>query len=324
MDILFFITITGIAALLTRLLLRHLKNFDVPNERSSHTQLTPRGGGIAIMLAFLLALIFSAQLPVDTRSFSGYLLAAFLIAAISLYDDFKRLSFKIKLAGFLLAMLLAIGSGNVIAPGLGWWLLTLLWMMGLTNACNFMDGLDGLVASTAVIAALFLAGIAFIQGSHSVYWMALSLAAATAGFLFYNWSPAKIFMGDVGSTFIGFTFAVLAVANYNEAQISYLVLPLLFFHFIYDTAFTFFRRLLKGENVFTAHRSHLYQLLNRSGFSHQRVTLIYAAMALAQGVIALWMVNHPAVAPLLVGLPLLLFYVFYAVWVLHRANHLLK
>jgi UDP-GlcNAc:undecaprenyl-phosphate GlcNAc-1-phosphate transferase len=165
--------------------------------------------------------------------------------------------------------------------------------LGLTNAYNFIDGLDGLAASTAVIAAGFFAYITFQQGSHFIYLASLTLAAASLGFLIFNWSPAKIFMGDVGSTFLGLVFAVMAViaARYDHSHTSLFVVPLLLFHFIFDTVFTFFRRLLAGEHVFTAHRSHLYQLLNRIGYSHKRVASIYSAMAVCQGVTAVWMVK---------------------------------
>jgi UDP-GlcNAc:undecaprenyl-phosphate/decaprenyl-phosphate GlcNAc-1-phosphate transferase len=334
---LFFSAIAGVSALATKLLVRHLNNYDVPNDRSSHTRITPRGGGLAIVVAYLLGIamiqLIGDKTPIDTPHFSGFLAGAFLIAIVSLVDDFRGVSFKIKLAGFVLAILVAMFSGIVIdlihLPVLGemqwgWWAypLTLLWIMGLTNAYNFMDGLDGLAASTATIAALFMAIISFGQGSHFIYLASLALAGASLGFLRYNWSPARIFMGDVGSTFLGFSFAVMAVlaARYDHGHTSLLVMPLLLFHFIFDTGFTFLRRLQKGEHVFTAHRSHLYQLLNRLGYTHKKVALIYAAMASSQGLAALWMVTLPAERQLFVYLPFLFFYLFFAAWVLHRAK----
>jgi len=168
---------------------------------------------------------------------------------------------------------------------LGWWAypLTLLWAFGLTNAYNFIDGLDGLAAGTAVIAAAFLAYISFQQGSHFIYLASLTLAAAALGFLIFNLPVAKIFMGDVGSTFLGLVFAVMAViaARYDHSHTSLFVVPLLLLHFIFDTTFTFLRRLFAGEQVFMAHRTHLYQLLNRMGLSHGKVTAIYLALAAA-------------------------------------------
>lgn len=325
------------SALATLLLARHLNNYDVPNQRSSHTRITPRGGGIAIVAAFLLGIslihLIGDKTPIYTPYFLGFLAASFLIAVLALYDDFRRVSFRIKLAGYLLAILAAMLSGIVIdmihmpwlgLVQLGWWAypLTLLWMLGLTNSYNFMDGLDGLAAGTALIVAVFMAFISYRQGSHFIYLASLTLAAASLGFLTFNWSPARIFMGDVGSTFLGFTFAVMAViaARYDHAHTSLFVMPLLLFHFIFDTLFTFLRRLLAGEPVFTAHRSHLYQLLNRLGHTHKKVALIYAAMAISQGVAAIWMVNIPGADRLIIFLPFLLVYLIYAAWLLARAK----
>jgi len=160
--------------------------------------------------------------------------------------------------------------------------------------------------------------------------LALAICAASCGFLLFNWPPAKIFMGDIGSTFLGFAFAVLALlladTTNNLSPAMLFVIPLLLLHFIFDTVFTFSRRLLARENVFQAHRSHLYQLLNRCGFSHRRVSLIYAGMATAQGLGALWMSSAPSVGAgdtscrIWIIVPFLLGHAAYAVWVVRRAR----
>ena len=131
-------------------------------------------------------------------------------------------------------------------------------------------------------------------------------------------------MGDVGSTFIGFSFAAMAViaAADETASIDIFVIPMLLFHFIFDTAFTFVRRLLARENVFEGHRTHIYQLLNRMGCSHSRVALIYALAAVVQGVAAVWMVENLGEERLYVFLPFLIFYFIAAVQVLSRARRL--
>ena len=337
LHLLFASAIAGVAAASTAFLLRHLNNDDVPNERSSHTRSTPRGGGIAIVLAFLLGIsliqFLGDKTPIYSAYFLGFLAASSVIAAFSLYDDFRRVSFGVKLCGYALAILVAMGSGIVIDEThfpltgtlqWGWWAypLTLLWIMGLTNTYNFMDGLDGLASSTAAIAAGFMAYISYGQGSHFIYLTSLTLAAASLGFLRYNWQPARIFMGDVGSTFLGFNFAVMAViaARYDHSHTSLFVVPLLLFHFIFDTGFTFIRRLLSGAQVCSAHRSHLYQLLNRLGYTHKKVALIYAAMALVQGLAAIWMVQIPGSDRLYFFVPFLFLYLCYAKWVLYRAR----
>ena len=334
---LFAVAIFGVSVIVTILLIRYLKIFDVPNERSSHTRITPRGGGIAIVSAFLAGILLihlmGDKTPIYTLYFLGFFAAASVIAALSLYDDFRHVSFRVKLGGQVIAIIVAMLSGIVIdvtyLPSLGevrwgWWAypLTLLWIMGLTNAYNFIDGLDGIAASTAVIAAAFLSFISFQQGSHFIYLTALTLAAASLGFLIFNWSPARIFMGDIGSTFLGFTFAVMAIiaARYDHSHTSLFVVPLLLFHFIFDTAFTFLRRLLRGENVFQAHRAHLYQLLNRLGYSHGKVALLYSAMAFSQGLAAVWMVNNLGEKRPLMYIPFLVLQLVYARWVIGKAK----
>lgn len=335
--ILFGVAIFGVSALGTFFLLRNLKAIDVPNERSSHSTDTPRGGGIAIVTAFLVGILLIHLLgdktPIYTLYFLGFLLSSLMIAVLSLYDDFKPVSFKVKLGGHLTAIVVVMVAGIVIdlvhLPVIGevrfgaWaYPLTFLWILGLTNAYNFIDGLDGLAAGSAIIAALFLAYISFRQGSHFIYLASLTLAAATLGFLLFNWPPARIFMGDVGSTFLGFAFAVMAViaARYDHSHTSLFVVPLLLFHVIFDTALTFSRRLWAGENVFTAHRSHLYQLLYRIGYSHQRVMLIYSTLAVVQGATAVWIVENMGPERVYAFLPFLVFYLGCARWLITRAR----
>ena len=339
--IVFAVVIGVISAFTTWLVLRHLTIYDIPNERSSHTQITPKGGGIAIVVAFLAGIllihIIGDKAPIYTRYFLGFFAGSFLIAGLAIIDDLRTVSFAIKLGGYILAILVAMWAGIVIDVinlpifgevhcGWGAYPLTLLWVLGLTNSYNFMDGLDGLAAGTAVIAALFLSLISFQQGSDFIYLASLILAFAAAGFLVFNWSPAKIFMGDIGSTFLGFTFATMAViaARYDQSHTSLFVVPLLLFHFIFDTLFTFCRRLLAGEHVFLAHRSHLYQLLNRLGYSHKQVALFYSAMAICQGVAAVWMTKIPGPNRVIIYLPFLLLYLVCAVWLTAKAKRVIE
>lgn len=335
--ILFGAVIAALSAGGTFLLIRYLNVYDIPNERSSHTKATPRGGGIAIAVAFMVGIalihLIGDRTPIYTLYFKGFLFSSLVIATLSLYDDFKTVSFKIKLGGQIVAIAAALLAGVLIdlvhLPVIGelyfgaWaYPLTFIWILGLTNAYNFIDGLDGLAASTAVIAASFLAYISYIQGSHFIYLTSLTLAAASAGFLIFNWSPAKIFMGDVGSTFLGFTFAVMAViaARYDHSHTSLFVVPMLLFHFIFDTAFTFLRRLLAGEHVFTAHRTHLYQLLNRMGYSHKQVANLYCFLATCQGVVAIWMVKILGTERTYVFVPFLMVYFMCAKWIIAKAK----
>jgi len=324
----------GLSAGLTRLLSVHLTILDVPNARSSHAVATPRGGGLAIVAAFAggIALAWAGGFGALFRGgeFLVFCAAALSIAAVSLYDDFCTLPAKVRLLAQSAAAMLAMYGGMVVEhlPLLGGfdlgvlaYPLTLLWMVGLVNAYNFIDGLDGFAAATAVIAAAFLAFIAALAGNEQVLWMAMLLSAASGGFLLFNWQPARIFMGDVGSTFIGFCFAAMAViaARAGAGHIDIFVVPLLLFHFLFDAVFTFLRRLVAGENVFSAHRSHLYQLLNRMGWSHRRAATAYAAAAVLQGIAAIWMVKNPAEERLIVFLPFVIAYLLVAWQVVRRA-----
>ena len=329
--------IACLSASLTALLIRHLRLIDVPNARSSHLRATPRGGGIAIVCAFLAGIslihLIGEVTPIGARYFLGFLVSAAIVAGLSILDDFRDIAPRIKLGVQLAAMAIALMSGLVIdelhlqglgVVEMGWWgiPLSLLWILGLTNAFNFMDGLDGLAASNAAIASAFFAVISHQQGSLFIYLASLVLCAACLGFLAFNLPPARIFMGDVGSTFLGFTLAVMAIiaARYDRSHTSLFVVPLLLFHFIFDTAFSFLRRLLRGEPVLRAHRTHLYQLLNQLGFSHGRVTLAYCAMAVFQGGAAIWMVNIGGDSRVWIFLPILALHCAYAGWIVSASK----
>jgi UDP-GlcNAc:undecaprenyl-phosphate GlcNAc-1-phosphate transferase len=164
--------------------------------------------------------------------------------------------------------------------------------------------------------------ISYYEGSSFVYITGYTIIAGSVGFLVYNAPPAKIFMGDVGSAFLGFVFATLAIiaARYDESHTSFLVMPMLLFHFLFDTLFTFVRRVISGKNPLKAHRSHLYQIRVRSGNTHLEVTLMLACMAFLQGLGAMWMVNIPGNERLFVFIPFLVLQVVYARLTLKRAR----
>ncbi|MBP9714459.1 MAG: glycosyltransferase family 4 protein [Sterolibacterium sp.] len=291
--------------LVTGLVLRHLRIIDIPNARSSHSTPTPRGGGLGIVAGFFLSLLLitlhfqgapELTAPLYTLPYLSFLAALLLIGGISLFDDITAHGFASKLLVQLLAILLIMANGIVISPlpTLIAWPITLLWVLGLTNAYNFMDGLDGMAGSTAAIVAGFFALICAQHHLPLPALLSLAISTAACGFLCFNWPPARIFMGDIGSTFLGFAFATLAVLAAQAQPLMMAVMPLLLLHFLFDTIYTFTRRLLTGERVTQAHRSHFYQLLNRSGYRHRTVSLIYASLATAQGLAALWLVQSPA------------------------------
>jgi len=280
---------------------------DIPNERSSHTRPTPRGGGLAIVAVTAgLALLANAALGLGSWTQLLPIVAAWLlVAAVSLADDLRSLPNRVRFAAHVIAaavVILTVGYWDRIAlpvigeVTLGWvgLPLTLLWLVGLTNAYNFMDGIDGIAGSQAVAAGITWGLTGPIIGSASNALIGLVLAGASAGFLAYNWPPARIFMGDVGSAFIGLVLATLAVAGHARDARLALVGLLAVWPFVFDAAFTFLRRAVRRENVFAPHRSHLYQRLVILGHSHRNVTLLYTALAALGSLLAVaWLCETP-------------------------------
>jgi UDP-N-acetylmuramyl pentapeptide phosphotransferase/UDP-N-acetylglucosamine-1-phosphate transferase len=273
--------------------------YDISNERSSHQGKTPRGGGAVIVVLTLTGLFVSALL--DASPFpaylAGYLCSALCIAVISLVDDLRPLPSVLRLAGHVAMALVSVYFSGypteieftaqfVLPIGYFGILLAVIWIVGVTNIYNFMDGIDGIAGAQAVIAAVGWILIGRHIGSELVQGAGLLLAASSLGFLLHNWSPAKIFMGDVGSAFLGFSFAQLPFLAIHSRTIdhsfSLLVLcgALLLWPFLLDGATTIVRRALKGENVLKAHRSHAYQRLIIAGKKHGPVATLYAWLAL--------------------------------------------
>jgi Fuc2NAc and GlcNAc transferase len=265
-----------------------IRLLDVPNERSSHVQPTPRGGGLAIVAAVLGGTAVYATWSGTWAALGPYVAGGSSIAAISFLDDLRGVAWSVRLLAHTLSALLAVvaytgwsGAALPLAaptPAIGT-AVSLLWIVGLTNAYNFMDGIDGIAASQAVVAGGGWLCIGLLLGRPEVAVTGALVAGASAGFLYHNWPPARIFMGDVGAAFLGYTFAVLPLLAGAADPRVLLAGLLLVALFIFDTLFTFVRRLLAGEAVLRAHRSHLYQRLTRSGATHGAVTLGYAAAA---------------------------------------------
>jgi UDP-N-acetylmuramyl pentapeptide phosphotransferase/UDP-N-acetylglucosamine-1-phosphate transferase len=295
---------------------------DSPNPRSSHTVPIPRGGGWAIVvptLALLLAwpLIDRAAPP---RVPLGLAAGSALIALVSWRDDLRSVGTSTRLLAHTLAVFAAVAAlgywrvvrlpfGGEADLGLAGLLLTFIWIVGLTNAFNFMDGIDGLAGGQAALAGAAWGIIGGIVGQPLVAALGVMIAAASVGFLRLNWPPARIFMGDVGSTFLGYTCAVLPLLATAPAAARPSGLPpwtglLLVWPFVFDSLFTFLRRLRSGENVFAAHRSHLYQRLITSGLSHRSVTTLYLVLGGTGALAAVLRASrHPAAPVALAGVP---------------------
>jgi UDP-GlcNAc:undecaprenyl-phosphate GlcNAc-1-phosphate transferase len=277
---------------------------DLPDARKAHTRVTPKSGGVGIVAAFLLGVLLLYQYGQVSRlsegRFLGIIGAAVMMALVSFIDDLFDVSFVIKLAAQFISASVAVAAGLRVhlfaLPYFGpvdvGWLgipLTFAFILFVTNAMNFIDGLNGLAAGVTFWACVFLAGIAAVYHGFFVYTAALLLAGGVLGFLPFNFPNAKIFMGDVGSQFCGFMLALfgIAAARYGAAPLSFLLVPLLLSGVLFDVAFTLVRRLLAGQNIARAHRGHLYQVAARAGVPAWLVAVIHWAFVVAGGLTAI-------------------------------------
>ncbi len=259
---------------------------DVPNERSSHVVTTPRGGGLAIVWVFCGASLLLAGTGVLPWGWLALVLpASALVALIGWIDDVRQLSAKIRLlvqvfSAFLSCVItMSLYSGGLfleLAPlsVMVLALLVIICMVALTNFYNFMDGIDGLAATEAVMVALFAGMLMWWQGHTSFATWMWMLSGAVAGFLYWNWMPAKIFLGDVGSGFLGFVFAALVLLSSSLGVLSPWVWLILLGFFIVDAGVTLGRRFLRGACWYEAHCSHAYQNLSRRLGSHGYVVVV--------------------------------------------------
>lgn len=273
---------------------------DRPDARKAHRVAVPKGGGVGIVLAFLVGIAVLYRYAEFARLadpyFRGVILAAAAIAVVAFLDDLLDWPFVVKLAAQLGAAAVAVGSGLVVDElNLPWWgtvalgwaaaPVTLAWILFATNAMNFIDGLNGLASGVAAIACAILAVIAAAHGGWFVYFTSLLLASGLLGFLPFNFPRARIFMGDVGSQFCGFVLAVLAVAagRFQGVELSVLLVPMLLFGVLFDVAFTLVRRAAAGDRLTQAHRSHVYQVAHRSGLDPVRIALVHWGFVLWGG-----------------------------------------
>lgn len=252
---------------------------DIPNERSSHIYPTPRGGGISIASLFLVIVSISNSISHDVAlAFMG---AGFLVALVGFLDDKAHVAARWRLLFHFVAALWALYYLGGIPEfqfldytfSLGWFgialaAILLVWML---NLFNFMDGIDGIAASEAIFVACGSAVFSYLNGLEGLIFISLVLASSTMGFLLLNWPPAKIFMGDVGSGFLGLMLGMIAYANIIEGG-SIWIWVTLFGVFLVDSGITLLRRILKGDNWYEAHCSHAYQHAARK-WGHERVTV---------------------------------------------------
>ena len=274
---------------------------DLPGARSSHSIPIPRFGGVGIICGVWAVSIATTNI----RSFPLLWLALFstLPLYLLIYDDFlaasgRGMNHVAKLILQLAASVLFVFNAEfvldrVTLPAVGViqidWMavpVTFLWLLLITNIYNFMDGIDGLAGSQGALIASLAFCISTFSGSSTISNLSVALAGGALGFLIFNKPPASIMMGDVGSAFLGFLFATFAVIGEQEG-ISFLTFPILLGPFLFDGTYTLARRLIRGENIFQAHRIHLYQRLVRLGVSSVKVNILYIVALFPCGISAI-------------------------------------
>ncbi|MBF0588093.1 MAG: glycosyltransferase family 4 protein [Magnetococcales bacterium] len=276
---------------------------DAPNHRSLHENPTPRGGGLGILLGFVLSwgvLWLLIEPAAGSWTFWPGVLAA---AAVSFQDDRQSLSPGVRLLSQGL-LVLFLGFGGFLLTGLDFplfghlsmgyvgWLFSALFVFWMVNLYNFMDGMDGFAAGMGLFGFGFLALHGWMGGALFFFATALLLASANLGFLLVNFPPARIFMGDVGSVSMGFMAAALSLWGVRDGLFPLWVPVLTFSPFIVDATLTLIRRVVRREKILQAHRSHFYQWLVQRGWGHRRTVLWEYTVMAAAGVSAWWMVHR--------------------------------
>ncbi|WP_434581406.1 glycosyltransferase family 4 protein [Sulfurimonas sp. NW15] len=288
--------------LLSFMLTYFIKNYAIEkslvaevNERSSHTVPTPHGGGIAIAVTWFVGLSYLFFRGEIVSSLYYALMAGVVLAVVSYLDDLYELSPKVRL---VTQSSVAVG-GLMALGGLGsldFWLFSIenqlvaniiafvaiIWFI---NLYNFLDGIDGYAGSEAVF--LGIAGFLLFGGVHF-----LVLIVSVLGFLVWNWHRAKIFMGDVGSTLLGYTVAIFAIYYANQDAVNLWIWIILFGVFWFDATYTLVKRYLNGERLLVAHKKHLYQRLTQAGFSHDRVVFMAMGANMVLFVLAYFISRH--------------------------------
>ncbi len=264
----------------------HVGAMDIPNERKVHKKPMPRLGGLAIFASFLLGYMLFARTSVQMLSI---LIGGFIIVLTGIFDDIKRVPAKIKFVMQIVAACVVVFYGNIVLNhvdilGLNLdfptplnYLITIFFIVGISNTINLIDGLDGLSSGVSSIYFATIAIIAFIlnkmQGLDTI--LSLIMLGATLGFLIHNFYPAKIFVGDTGSYFLGFTISVIALLGFKATTLTSLIIPIIILAIpIFDTALAILRRLLKGEGIMQPDKDHFHHQLLKMKFSVRTSVLI--------------------------------------------------
>ncbi len=267
----------------------HVGAMDMPNKRKAHTVPTPRMGGLAIFGAFILGYILFARMSIQMLSI---LIGGFIVILTGVFDDIKPVPAKIKLFLQIIAACVVVFYGKIVVNHISMlginfdfpvplnYIVTIIFIVGITNAINLIDGLDGLASGVSSIYFATIAIIAFIinkmQGLDTI--LSLIMLGSTLGFLLHNFHPAKIFMGDTGSLFLGFTISVIALLGFKATTLTSLIIPIVILAIpIFDTSLAIFRRIIKGEKITAPDKDHFHHQLLKMKFGvRSTVLIIYA------------------------------------------------
>jgi len=253
---------------------------DIPNDRSLHTEPIPRVGGVAIMAGILSGWVLLIQY------WAWWIVLPMLgLFALSLVDDVRNLPAKMRLIGhFAAAMIVLWGAGIEWL----WMLPVLLFIVWMTNLYNFMDGSDGLAGGMTLFGFSFYGIAGLMNGNEAFAMMNFSIGAAALGFLYHNFHPAKVFMGDAGSIPLGFLAAAFGVWGWQQGYWPFWYPFLVFSPFVIDATVTLIKRAWNRENLALAHRNHYYQRLVQMGWGHRNTAIVEYALMLLAGLSALW------------------------------------
>lgn len=273
----------------------YAKKRSINDTSNAQTESTPRNGGLGFVLAsivgFILLMAIQHQFSVGVIAF---VVMGGFFALLGWIDDRSDLSSSLRLLiqfGFAIAILMVLGVMDYLyIPGqqfvyIGFfgWVMSVLWIAGMANIYNFMDGVDGIAGVQALFAAVGWMLLGWMFWNPFILGLGVMVGTTVLAFMFFNWSPAKVFMGDVGSLFLGYFFSTIPflmayIIGDESSGVFLWASVLLLWPFVFDGTFTLIRRVVKGENVLKAHRSHLYQRLNIAGWPHARISLLYGVL----------------------------------------------
>lgn len=300
---------------------------DIPkDERRVHSKPIPLFGGMAIFVGVMASiLIFIMPKFIPGKSIEGILLGGLLIYVFGVLDDWREFSPKLKLLGQIVCACIVyasgirlgfitnfLGGGDLIFGTIASFLVTVIWIVGITNAVNLVDGLDGLAAGISAIASLCIAYAGFIHGHYVAATAMLAVAGGALGFLPYNFHPAKVFMGDGGSQFLGFCLATFSLIQpVKSATVVAVAIPALVLGLpIFDTAFAIVRRIIRRQSIVVADKEHLHHRIMRAGFGQRRSVMLMYCISGIMGVVAVEYSRHYMVECLgLLAIAVMLLYV---------------